>query len=153
MLLIVKFYPEDIERMQKMSSTEKAYYKLTLVGNGRYVRDHEEWRKRLVAGGWVKLGTKRVSGINWTYTVKDGVASIGDGFDSAIPTSTSGEIVIPSVLAGCPVTHIGDDAFKWCENLTGVTIPDSVTSIGEGAYRLDDTRRRDVYRRGGLFFL
>ena len=33
------------------------------------------------------------------------------------------------------VTRIGDFAFSGCSGLTSVTIPDSVTSIGEGAFR------------------
>ena len=32
------------------------------------------------------------------------------------------------------VTSIGDSAFSWCENLTTITIPDSVTSIGDNAF-------------------
>ncbi|MBQ6676473.1 MAG: leucine-rich repeat domain-containing protein, partial [Clostridia bacterium] len=32
------------------------------------------------------------------------------------------------------VTSIGEDAFYYCTSLTSVTIPDSVTSIGEGAF-------------------
>ena len=33
-----------------------------------------------------------------------------------------------------PVTHIGDDAFLWRSNLTSITLPNSVTSIGSGAF-------------------
>lgn len=43
-------------------------------------------------------------------------------------------LVIPSSHNGLPVTSIGDSAFSKCSNLTGVTIPDSVTSIGSSAF-------------------
>ena len=48
--------------------------------------------------------------------------------------SASGKLVIPSTYNGLPVTSISDYAFSWCENLTSVTIPDSVTSIGYSAF-------------------
>ena len=45
-----------------------------------------------------------VDGIKWTYTVSNGMASAGGGSSSypAVPTSTSGAIVIPSTLATIP---------------------------------------------------
>ena len=42
---------------------------------------------------------------------------------------------ITSITIPDSVTSIGNDAFGDCENLTDITIPDSVTSIGEGAFR------------------
>lgn len=46
----------------------------------------------------------------------------------------SGKVVIPSTYAGKPVTKIGDFAFEKCSNITEIVIPNSVTSIGVGAF-------------------
>ena len=51
-----------------------------------------------------------------------------------IGTCTDTDVVIPKVYEGLPVTTIGYGAFKWCDNLTSVTIPDSVISIDEEAF-------------------
>ena len=83
----------------------------------------------------VEAATETVNGIKWTYIVKDGEAILGGGdFIRAIPKSTSGAITIPSTLGGYPVTRIGGSAFFGCSSLTGVTIPNSVTSIGDWAF-------------------
>ena len=50
------------------------------------------------------------------------------------PQDAAGPVVIPSEIAGKPVTSIGGDAFRCCRGLTSVTIPDSVTSIGDRAF-------------------
>ena len=44
------------------------------------------------------------------------------------------EIVIPSALGGCPVKTIEEYAFSSCTDLTSVTIPNSVTSMGRAAF-------------------
>ena len=41
---------------------------------------------------------------------------------------------IPAEIDGLPVTKIGDVAFAYCESLTNVKIPDSVTGIGYFAF-------------------
>ncbi len=80
--------------------------------------------------------TETVDGITWSYTVANGVASVGSESSSAVavPTSTSGAITIPSTLGGYPVTSIGWAAFYFCDRLTNVTIPDSVTNIAGRAF-------------------
>ena len=52
---------------------------------------------------------------------------------TGIGECTDTEIVIPEVIDGYTVTAIGSYAFSWCDNVTGIIIPDSVTSIGEYA--------------------
>lgn len=45
-------------------------------------------------------------------------------------------VVIPSKIDGKSVTSIGLNAFFHCWNLTSITIPSSVTSIGVSALRI-----------------
>ena len=58
------------------------------------------------------------------------------------PAYAIGEVTIPNT-----VTSIGDGAFDNCESLTSVAIPDSVTSIGSGAF-YDCTNLANVYYAG-----
>jgi len=75
------------------------------------------------------------TGIEWTYTVSGGGASVGGLWDrTAIDPLTAGAIAIPSAIAGYSVTSIGESAFSCCRGLKSVTIPNSVTSIGGGAF-------------------
>jgi hypothetical protein len=46
----------------------------------------------------------------------------------------SGDFVIPAAIWGDPVTSIGDGAFQDNRKLTSLTIPNSVTTIGERAF-------------------
>ena len=41
---------------------------------------------------------------------------------------------LTSITIPNSVTSIGNDAFQWCSGLTSVTIPNSVTSIGSSAF-------------------
>lgn len=81
--------------------------------------------------------TEIINGIKWTYTVSNGEAMLYNDAHiqaTSIPTSTSGDIVIPSSLGGYPVTSIGFHAFMNCVGLTSVMIPDTVTSIDSSAF-------------------
>lgn len=66
----------------------------------------------------------------YTFEAANGGATI-TGCDSSV----RGEIVIPSILGGYPVTGIGAGAFRNCFRLTSVIIPDSVVSLGDRAFK------------------
>jgi len=82
------------------------------------------------------LFVEAVGGIAWTYTESGGEAMVfgGSSYVPAIPKNTAGDIIIPSVLGGYPVTKIGRWAFGDCDGITGVTIPSSVTEIDYNAF-------------------
>ena len=65
----------------------------------------------------------------YEYVVENGNAII-TGFDESI----SGEVILPSTLNGYAVVSVGESAFRSCESLTGIAIPDSVTNIGNYAF-------------------
>lgn len=86
----------------------------------------------------VGLGaTETVGDLPWTYTVSNGVATVGGGVPNlpAVPSGASGALVVPSTLGGRPVRRIGDYAFSSLgTNLTAITLPKGVTDIGEEAF-------------------
>ena len=47
---------------------------------------------------------------------------------------TGGDITVSNILNGLTVIAIGDGAFYNTTNLTGITIPDSITTIGSSAF-------------------
>lgn len=50
------------------------------------------------------------------------------------PENAVGAVVIPAKIIGKPVTSIGEAAFNFCDRVTSFSIPESVTSIGVGAF-------------------
>ena len=76
---------------------------------------------------WLTLPGE-VQAQDFTYTNTNGTITI-TGY-----IGPGGDVVIPSTIAGAPVTSIGDGAFSFVSNMTGVTIPDSVTNLGEAAF-------------------
>ena len=65
--------------------------------------------------------------VNLGYTTASGAITITNC------TGSGGALNIPAAINGLPVTGIGSSAFSGV-NLTGVTIPSSVTSIAAGAF-------------------
>src|ERR1041384_2837828 len=73
------------------------------------------------------LATPAALQAQFTFTTNNGTITI-TGY-----TGTGGVVVIPSTINGLPVTSIGYEAFQ-DSSITGVTIPNSVTNIGEAAF-------------------
>lgn len=82
-----------------------------------------------------------VDGIYYKFTGSSFVAVTYKGDDpwsSDNTASYSGQITIPSTVnynnKSYSVTSIGNSAFFYCSGLTSITIPEGVTSIGDGAF-------------------
>lgn len=77
---------------------------------------------------------KTINGINYWLNTETKTATV-----TKHPGDYSGKIVIPSNVTyngvKYSVTSIGVFAFALCKNLTTVNIPNSVTSIGNGAFQ------------------
>lgn len=78
------------------------------------------------------------SGHTLYYTVVNGEAQVVAPLPSGYGNNFTGNLVIPdSVLHDSltyPVTAIGAGTFQYCQYLTGVTIPNTVTTIGSDAF-------------------
>lgn len=59
---------------------------------------------------------------------------IGGGYAVEIGSATDAEIVIPEKYKGEPVVSIWKEGFKDCTFITSISIPSSVTDIGEAAF-------------------
>ena len=84
-------------------------------------------------------------GVDMTFqiiSVEEGTCRVGDNSNVAIEPSYKGVITIPSVVKvpiineDLTVVEIGSNAFSGCANLTSIAIPDGVTVVGSGAFRI-----------------
>ncbi len=65
---------------------------------------------------------------NFDYLIYDGVVYLSGYF------GTSGIVVIPDEIEGCPVVEISDGAFRNNENIKAVKIGSNVKTIGDSAF-------------------
>ncbi len=101
------------------------------------------------------LKSQVIDGFTWYYSVnEDGEAVVEyyptkvwdnfyeDFYEGSLYATLPGlgrlgygkQLVIPSMLGGCPVVHISERVFWNCRGLTSVTIPEGVRSIGDSAF-------------------
>lgn len=85
------------------------------------------------------LFTEEIDGVYWTFEVisaTDRTCRLGvsSTLPVAVSDNISGNVKVPSYVQGCTVVEISDNAFGGCKNITSITIPNSVTSIGSSAF-------------------
>ncbi|MBR3767001.1 MAG: leucine-rich repeat protein [Clostridia bacterium] len=68
------------------------------------------------------------------YSYYKGVTNNDKMYIKSVSTTATGDIIIPEKIAGCFVVAIEEEAFKDCEDITSITIPETVTSIGKNAF-------------------
>ncbi len=108
------------------SSSDTSIFTATSSGE---VKPVGEGTARLIATA--SNGVKATCNITvYPYTI----AENGTGYTISNYVGSGGTIVIPSEIDGKSVTVIGDSTFQGCNDITTVTIPDSVRTIDEDAF-------------------
>ena len=79
-----------------------------------------------------------IEGIYYILDSEHKTASVTFTGESALDNNYSGDITIPEYVCYnneiYDVTCISDNAFSDCSNLTSITIPNTITSIGYGSF-------------------
>jgi len=108
---------------------------LTTTGGipGTYTRPagSTTWTKQ--AASTAAPAAAETAGLAFTAIKRNSVSPIEE-YSVAKGTVTTGAVVIPASYNNLPVTAIGSDAFRGTQ-ITAVTIPDSVKTIGGNAFR------------------
>lgn len=85
----------------------------------------------------------------FSYTIQDdGTVSIY----KFLPTDHQGEVVIPSEIDGMAVTYIESACFLNTYSLTAITIPASVTDMGESVFFGCNSLEKITVEEGNLYF-
>ena len=77
-----------------------------------------------------KQEEKPVGKSSFTYTVANNQVTITGLSDEYLT-----DLVIPKMIEDLPVTAIKDNAFNGCSQITSITVPNSVTTIGGNAFK------------------
>ena len=65
---------------------------------------------------------------SFAFDLRDGEARL------VAYTGTEGDVVVPGMLGGAPVTEIGENAFSNADSLRSVTLPDGIRTIAGRAF-------------------
>jgi len=98
---------------------------------------YDKTNQKMVAfknSSWGDFGGS--GGVGSTTYVRDNVAGVIDQIQGDIPDSwKNSDTSLKGLVIGTSCTSIGNNAFYYCDGLTGdLVIPDSVTSIGSSAF-------------------
>ena len=117
-----------------LSTIDCSFANVTYLGSGAF--DNTEWNKGQPDGllyvGNILYRYKGQLDKDTTFVIAEGTKSISGG--AFAKTSTNSEYIL-GVTIPESVTAIGDNAFKDCNNLESIVIPDAVTSIGNYAFQ------------------
>jgi hypothetical protein len=80
------------------------------------------------------LSTQPANTPNTAYTIELKIDNVRDFATIKTMLDKNSNKYVYLDLSGSTITEIPENAFAYCNNLTGVTIPNSVTSIGDGAF-------------------
>ena len=86
--------------------------------------------------GWSDDWIREGAYVSWKYSrfFEFQLSDSGDSYILNTAKGATGDVVIPDKYIGLSVTEIGYQAFMDSTGLIGITIPDSVTAIGTGAF-------------------
>ena len=77
--------------------------------------------------------------IDAEYTISGGVASLGSGRNACIPQYSQGRVIVPKEITvdetTYPVTDISPMAFRLCNSISFVQLPEGLTHIGNFAFK------------------